>query len=176
MKDFPDGGEPSTASLYPPSPPYPKDAKLLRTHEEVLDILGISLDTVDRMPVHPVLDVHKTPEKRREDNLHYIQKNVNYAVKAQGNEWVHQNREYVLKHLKLDEYSLAHPARPTPDAVESIEDVLSLLDIAKSDLSQSAYEALSVGFIQDIIQREGKAWVRRNKVFLINDLETWADF
>lgn len=168
--------DPFALAPNPPAPPYPTDVKLLNTHEEVLEVLGISSNVVDRMPIHPILDVHKTLEDRRIDRLHYIQKNVNYAIRAQGNEWVRKNRERMLKHLKLDEDSLAHPVRLIPDIVESIEDVLALLDVEKSDLSQSAYEELSVESIQDIIQREGKAWVRRNKTYLINDIEAWADF
>lgn len=115
--------------LLPKSPPYPSNAKLLDKDDDVLALLGLSVEAVDGW-IQDRSGEHGELPMSRDSALHWIKKNVNYAIMAQGNEWVKENREHILKHLNLYEHSLACPVsdistdKPVPEEFGLTEDLI----------------------------------------------------
>ena len=156
----------------PLPPPYPKDAKTLKDPEEALNLLGIDIKTVDRLPHGS----GESQEKARESNLHWILKQVNYAILAQGNAWAEQNRMCLLKHLRLDEESLNTPQpRPFPDQIENFVDVLMILDIDSLELTEEMQQ-FAIRSTREIAMKKGMEWIRKNRNMSISQLEYLNDF
>lgn len=73
---------------------------LAKTCEDAMSLLDLPMELTEK-----VAQAHRregeTPEKALEGVRHWITKTVNYAVMAQGNDWVRQNRDRLASQLGL---------------------------------------------------------------------------
>ncbi len=74
---------------------------LPKTYEEAMNMAGVTPEILQQIPLNPEYVQTAVPEEALRMRQHVLFKTAIYAIMAQGNDWLRQNREAFQKSLGI---------------------------------------------------------------------------